>query len=83
MAEFRPEHQLNIDDGGRPFSDEEEDWGEYELTDWVLLLDGLTPEEKEEYRPLMQDYYLPIFFDDVPFPGDEPPERERRADLGE
>lgn len=64
MVAFRPEHQLNIDDGGRPFTDEEEDWGAYDLSEWVLLLDGQPDEEREKYRPLMPPEFRRIFFGD-------------------
>lgn len=64
MVEFRPEHILNIDDGGRPFSDEEEDWDSYGLTEWVLMMDGQPPEEKEKYRSVMPPKYRRIFFGD-------------------
>lgn len=60
---FRPEFLLNLDDRGPGLPDDDSNpYDDFHLDDWVLLLDGLSIEEREEYREMIPPEWRERFF---------------------
>ena len=59
---FRPSMQINPDGQGRGVHDDETVWDSYGIADWVVALDGMSEDEREQYRSVMPEQYWPVFF---------------------
>ena len=62
--QFRPEQLLGLDDRGPGIPDIDDPYISYGLDDWALLMDGLTPPEREAYRQHVPEKWRQKFFRD-------------------